>query len=432
MWRKEPAEFLAYHRGTMESISAGVESAMRTLRNSPADRACMLRLLCTLSDMVPSYRRGDACEFLEFGPALIPSSPLGLRTLRVLRADASAFIQEQNPLGLCAHEPDSMLGKLAHAFAESKGRSALVQSLRNDTSKSESGFRFNVSTDARAFASMPRGEQAPAPILSPALVGYEITDAREFQDECGMCEEGTLDFLRNFNISHDTEGGSYECDSCGHESEDCEEESVCGVETFTLTEEMVEAIEDQGFGDKAREYIGAEGGSDWSALLDECDDSEILARSVPDEKGIRYEPDVWEFSPDFEAIDGLESLEWSEQARALPLVCAIAARYAEAHTLPPLPGVLVLKKAPHENPHTDRGAARFLLWDAHSCTLTHPLGGSLSLRIDTRTGAASIMHAGKSQALTPEGGGLAFNVSGHHAGEQAKRTLALFQGGAQL
>lgn len=428
LWRAQPIEFWEYHRGDMESLARGAESAMRTMGTTTGDLDCMLVLLSTLQDRIPTYRRGERGEFFQFGPMLIPSSPRGMRTLSTLRTHARNFIVESSPLGLCAE--DSKLGELTRALHGVSERSALVRSIQNETKADGAGFKFRLSTDARAFSALPKGEQAPPALLTPDMVGFVVEDPGEFQAECGMCEEGTIEFLREFDIAHDTEGGSYECCECGTEQADDEGETLCGVSSFTLTEEMVEGIISQGFEDKAREYIGAiDGGDNWSALLDTCDDAEILDKHTPDEKGIQYDPEVWEFSPDFEGIEGLEDLEWSEQARALPLLATIAARYAQAHTLPPIPGSLVLVRAAYESTGAyESTRARNLVWDPDSVRLKHLLGSGVFLEFNPLDGTIALVLDGQRERLDVKSDGLEFSCGGSHAGKRAQYLLATFQG----
>ena len=443
-WRERPRDFVGLYGGEPEALFVGIGA----LLDAPAldfvrEAEALARLLECCAEAL-RYRIRDDSRWISFGPLAIPTSPRGLDALRAIRAHASELVTGTSPRSVL--DDSSGLARLLDEIERTARmrRSGILESARNRTSSASevSGFRLGFSFHSRALASMPNGNTLPPAILGSALVGREITgdEASELRSDCDMCDDGTAEFLDRFGISYEREGGAYECDSCGCEHESDEGGEISWISDFTLTSDMLDALDRQGFGDGAREFFGAEDGCDeWSGMLDACDDSEILARCAPNaEDGIRYDSSVWRFVPDFEGIDGLDALEWSEQARALPLLVRIANEHETASVLPPISGSLVYQPAPYESGRSTVEPKSYdFQWNAEAGTLTHTIAGPLALRVNAKHGGASIVHTidGREHtgALTHTSGSeYALDAPAYEGGERAARLLGIVKGSAGI
>lgn len=448
-WRTEPEGFITYHKGagvsSIESMLSGVVAALESVDWETPESAnalwldceCVISLLGTLSERIPTWDRPGSQAFLEFGPILVPTSPLGLRVLGFLRRHAQNAIDGRNMVEIA--EQGSVLGKLAAALDGCGERSAILQGVRNHTSANGKGFALALALDARALASMPSGEALPVSILVPDVEGYEIDgdDALRLINDCDMCHEGAIEFLQKHEIGFETEGGSYECDSCGRESDDEDSAYVSSIDDFTFTADMVLDLDGHGFLSDTRDFIGeADGSADWNSLLDIRIDAEIMERHKPAENGIEYDPDVWAFVPDFESIEGLAELEWSEQVRILPLLSRIVSEHESARMLPPIEGTLTLKPS-HAGEGNARMRARAFAWDPDAGTLTHRTqGGSTCVAVvvqttDPYSSRVSLRFDGHTVPLEAGGGGWRMQHT-PDAGERAHRLLHILQGSVRL
>jgi len=443
-WHTKPDEWSARF---VEQDMGKAYGALRSLLENPATDfvRCALPLATLLASVRASisYRwdREDS-RFVSFGPIVVPTSPRGLDALRAIRAHASEALTGTSPRAVL--DDSSATARLLDEIKRVSGfrSSGILQGIKNRTSSASevSGIRIGFDFDSRALASMPKGLTLPPALLGTTLVGREITgdEAQELRSDLDMCADGTAEFLRTFGISHECDGGEYECDSCGSVSESDEGGDVSYIADFTLTAEMVEALDRQGYGDGFREHFGAEDGCDeWSSMLETCDDSEILERCAPNtEDGIAYDSDVWDFVPDFEGIAGLDDLEWSEQARALPLLVRIAQAHETARVLPPISGALVLKPAPYETRSTVEPKRFDFVWSPDEGTLTHEIGGALVLRVSAKNGAVSIGHtldgAQRFGALAPAGSEYALDAPAHEGGERSAMLLGILKGSAGI
>ncbi len=406
---------------------------------------CALPLATLLASVRASFGyRWDRADsrFVSFGPIVVPTSPRGLDALRAIRAHATEALTLDSPRA--ALDDSSDTARLLDEIKRVGGfrMSGILEGIKNRTSSASevSGIRIGFSLDSRALASMPKGLNLPPAILGATLVGREITsqEAYEIQSDLDMCADGTAEFLREFGIGHECESGYMECDQCGSEQESDEGGAIESIDAFTLTAPMVESLDRQGFGDVFREFFAAVDGCDeWSSMLESCDNAEILERCAPDaEDGIRYNTDVWDFVPDFEGIDGLDSLEWSEQARALPLLVRIAQAHEGASMLPPIAGALVLKPAAYESRSTVEPKRYDFVWDPEEGTLTHEIGGALVLRVSAKNGAVSIGHtldgAQRFGSLVASGSEWALDAPAHEGGERAAMLIGILKGSAGI
>ena len=440
-WRERPRDFVGLYGGDSEALFGAISGLLDGIENPRTEAEALARLLDACAEALRYRIRSDS-RWISFGPLAIPTSPRGLEILAALREYAGELVTGQSPRSVL--DDTSALARLLDEIERTARmrRSGILETARNRTSAASevAGFRIGFGFHARALASMPNGNTLPPAILGAALVGREIDgdEAREMREHADMCDSGTAEFLDRFGISYETEGGEYECDSCGSTHDDDEGGSISWISDFTLTGEMLDAIDTQGFGDSVREFFGAEDGCDeWSGMLDACDNAEILARCAPNkEDGIRYDSSVWRFVPDFEGIDGLDGLEWSEQARALPLLVEIARAHEEASVLPPISGTLEYQRAPHESRSTVEPKSYDFQWNAEAGTLTHTIAGPLALRVSAKHGGASIVHtidgAERIGTLTPIGSEFVLDAPAYEGGERAARLLGIVKGSAGI
>ena len=447
-WRERPRDFVGLYGGDSGALFEAIGRVLDSLDHSSGasdyrrgDAEPLARLLECCAESL-RYRIRDDSRWISFGPLAVPTSPRGLEILGAIRTHASELVTGTSPRSVL--DDSSGLARLLDEIERTARmrRSGILTSARNRTSSASevSGFRIGFDFHSRALASMPKGSTLPPAILGSALVGREITsaEASELREDLDMCDSGSREFLDRFGIEYEGGSGTYECDSCGSEHEDEDGGEIEWISDFVLTSDMLDALDRQGFGDGAREFFGAEDGCDeWSGMLESCDDAEILARCAPNaEDGIRYDSSVWRFVPDFEGIDGLDALEWSEQARALPLLVRIANEHETASVLPPISGSLVYQPAPYESRSTVEPKSYDFQWNAEAGTLTHTIAGPLALRVNARNGGAAIVHtidgAERIGTLTPIGSEFVLDAPAYEGGERAARLLGIVKGSAGI
>jgi len=408
-----PASFREPDRWIAENVNAETRPSMfRTLSDllqnnldKPSNDEPIATLLQKVSRPTSIQRLlvGESSRFFRFGPLILPAIPAGVQYARRVRTIARELIGSSD---LTMAEPDSDLGRMLESVklaGESKGR--LLEHARNRTSERTSertrengpgvlGFRLGFQFNARTISLIPKGAKLPPALLS-RTEGYEIEDPLELMNECDMCSEGTADFLDDFGLTYARE--PYECGECGSACDGEGGGRIEQIEPFTLTGEMIEQIDRQGFGDKLREYVSYYEADSVSTLLDSCDDAEIRERVRPDaENGILYDTESWDFSPDFESLEGMQDCSRTEALRAGALFGGIASEYERARILPPFGGTLTL---------VEKGLAReqeriAFCWDPVEGTLSSVLGGGLMLCINARTGSARLRTTDRAFALS--------------------------------
>ena len=425
------------------SLSALLEPYGADPTSTERDAVALARVLSQALALLEYHIREDS-RFVRFGGLLLPTTPSALSVLRVLRKVAAERIHGN---GLAETvEPESALGVFLAAIerASREERSPLLLSARNRTNAEPGqGFRIGFDFHARALASMPCGEALPSALLSPDPVGFYIDDPRDMQRDCNMCDVGTADFLSQFGIVFELSGGSYECGECGTEHESEESGEIESIDGFEISADMWSAIERRGFGDAVREYIGAQSERDsLSALLSNESEAETLERVAPDpERGIRFDPSVWDFRPDFESVEGADEIEGAEALRAGALLLRVVDAHTSAGVLPPIGGTLHYRPLPYETRHIGDGIESTrphgiaFAWDPDSGTLEHTLRGGLVLRIDARKGSRVLVLRTLSEPTVPlvaeEGEWIA---DAHHesAGEVAGLLLRIAKGRAEI
>lgn len=443
-WSTRPVEWSAkFASDTASAFGALAALLDDTARDFTREAGPLARLLESVADSMRYQLPREDSRFVRFGPLVVPTSPRGLDALRAIRTHANELVTGTSPRSVL--DDSSPLALLLDEIERTSRmrRSGILASVKNRTSSADSvdGFRLAFGLHARAMGAMPNGTTLPPALLGAQLVGREIdgNEAEELRSDLDMCASGTIEFLDRFGISYEGGGGSYECGECGseHESDECEE--IESIDDFTLTSDMLDALDRQGYGEGVREFFGAEDGCDeWSGMLESCDNAEILARCAPNaEDGISYDSSVWKFVPEFEEIDGLESLEWSEQARVLPLLVEIAQAHATASVLPPIGGTLVYQPAQYESRSVVEPVSYNFDWSPQAGTLTHTIAGPLALVVDARNGGARIVHTidgqARGAALThTSGADYMLDAPAYASGERAAMLLGIVKGSAGI
>lgn len=348
---------------------------------SEEDTLAIARLFYSVVSGQPYHFR-HSCSWIMYGEGMaIPAHPIGLSFLARMRTVANSVLVRvrETPIE-CATDGEMATIQEALRQASSGYDRGVFHVATNGTSNANgTGIVLNLAVHHPV---MPSGKVLPGSLLSQSLEGFEMSgsDAMQLMSEADMCASGSAEFLRANGIQFSTEGTLHECDSCGAERESEEDGEIDWVEDFTWTADRLESMDSYGFLDALREFVGRdEYAETWSVLLDEGTNAEILAEHTPpvgpidpDKAPVTYDPTLWEFIPDFAAVEGLEdeSLEFETLARLLPLLQEIATAYASAHVLPAFPGTL---RARHD-------AKVAFAWDPAIGSLTHEASARVRIR----------------------------------------------------
>ena len=455
-WDKDPARYL--HEVGVAATGLDSSTDMTTARydavdfilgaflndpNAPDMALSVIAILRVCSSYMGHMIRSSN-EWIRYGPIIAPSTPNGIGTIRKLRDMACMFSHSAPRELFDSADTDHLLARLLDAYESGAKDSAVLGTVRNvsESKAYADGIQLGVDLDSNIMRSLPRGETVPRPILC-TLEGREIkgSDVQEITCDSGMCEEGVADFLNRFSISHDQEGGDYECDSCGLVQE-TEEGGITDVGDFTLTADMIEALDDAGYLDSVQDALGA--GEDLSTLLDECDDAKLAERLAPApmgtkttgtgivaatesvETGIAYNRDDWTFEPDYETVDGLDGLEFTELARILPALAVSVAQHEARGILPPIGGKLV-----HDGRRDyGRRGDRNFRWNPYNGTLTHnPAHSDIVLVHNVKSGLVglTVVDLGLTCVNDPTKNGGQVHVPVSNAGALAREWFPLAQ-----
>ena len=459
LWNEAPAQWLreqgedALREDSEADAPAARLAALDLILGAYVDgcrsvegRAVRALLVACAGDI--GYRVRASNAWIQYGPMTVPSSPNGIGTIRKLREESRTFAR-RSPRGLfdSSEQGAHVLSRFVEAHEKTAEGSALFGSLRNvsENGKGGAGIVLDVDLDSAVMREMPKGETLPAPILC-ALDGFEMKggDALEIMREADMCAEGTVEFLDSFGISHEREGGEYECDSCGSYRDDDEGGEVSYIADFTIDADMISALDSAGFLDAVREAVGAENDSDsFETLLDSCDDAELRERLAPramvkveartnangetkpaheQETGIAYDTARWRFVPSFEDVEGAEELDFAYLARLLPALARSAQEHEARGILPAIPGTLE-RVRPSYNSHRFAEGASSFAWNPADGTLTHAVS-SEGLRLVRN------VRNGNTKLVLPENGGrdsLTVEAPNENGGRVSVR---LFEAGA--
>lgn len=417
-WRANPGDWIRRHctipsyptediapaiaraHAALEEVVEGYKSDVGLNQDARA-----LAILLDLAKGSLGYHVAGNSLWIRYGPIVIPTSPAGLKALRAIRTLAQ---ESMDDVGLSIVESGTTLRELLDALeTATDADGGLLERARSYTNRENPSYRIGLEFHSRAIASMPRGDNLPKSILSPDLVGFEIDDLDEFTGHCGFCMEGTIQFLQRFNIDHEASEGSFECSECGADHESGEDAEVESCDSFDLTQEMVDAIDSQGFAERLRAYVGGsdDSNSDWQSLLDSESDDDIVARAAPDENGIKYDSEVWTFAPDLESLESSDDVEsTSDVLRLGGIIARIVGAHAAAGTLPPIAGTLHYMPLDYERTLRDSAkAAISLAWDPESGQLQATLGSGLILRTDAKSGDSVLALNGRTVPIEVSG-----------------------------
>lgn len=345
-------------------------------------------------------------EWIRCGPIVVPSTSTGIAALRKLRDSALAV--RSNGTDNMGIDDASTLAKLISALKSAAIDSAILSpGLRNVTKEDNRCLVFDAQLCTATMREMPTGTKVPQSLLGASLEGIEVDedDINSMANSNGWCADGVRDWLQQWTDA-EFEGGDYDCDQCGSTVEDY---GTLASVSFTLTPEIIDELDcSEGYLDVFQDYFEAEGSGscDFSTLLQEKNDSEILegwkpadkitvtakgivggkefTHDVETETGIEYDPDVWRFSADYSELE-LDDLDSEELIRLIPLLAEINAQYRDRSILPPIPGTL--ERVTITNVSTYYGRYRAgsadMIWDPTDGTLSHvAIGGGSGVRLE--------------------------------------------------
>lgn len=112
------------------------------------------------------------------------------------------------------------------------------------TLSASDGVRFRVGNQS-PFQSIPEAlTTEPDGLTLDRMEGLDVdgSDILELIVDEGWCLEGSAEMLNKLGISFETEGGTYQCDSCGTEHEDEDSEHISWVEDVTLDAKQLRLI----------------------------------------------------------------------------------------------------------------------------------------------------------------------------------------------
>lgn len=362
-----------------------------------------------------SYGSNGAHGFVRVGGFSFPPTPDGIEALRIIREYAPGIVRG-NVDGFAAE--GSELARVSDCFrfenaarvrvADTRG---ILESVTNatvatsDPRANPAGYvQFGIGVKLRPdLAAQLPAQDGPRirSMLAPRLEGYEFdgSDIDSWREHVGACASGTIEFLNRFDIYPETEGGEYECDSCGCTTGDDEHAEIYSCPDFEITERMARALDKAGYLDGTLEWIQENGdgatSDGWEELDRDYSTAELVAQYGPqrigeDSKlvGALYDPNVWTFEPAPEELDGFEDID------DVPTLLSLGRKLgavADAHTavgsLPPIPGRLTLKPRRVGNFDAERVELR---WDPDAGTLRAVLTGRAALVVDVAHGGRSV------------------------------------------
>ena len=183
-------------------------------------------------------KRDNAVKGFRVGYDLkIPASEQGLADLGILREEV--LRANSTPLEHMGQDKAELVSAL-------KAGGVSVDAL--GWNRERGGFVFRLSGPYGVAGSLPKGEALPDPLLGKPLVGTMVEDPGDLMSTIGACEEGSLAFLDRFGIDFETESEGGCC--CGEDCHSDEERSLSWIDSFELTQEMVDYIDGEGFLDK--------------------------------------------------------------------------------------------------------------------------------------------------------------------------------------
>ena len=380
-WRIDPAKYVLACKLT-GTLDKDINSILTFYRATSAakDGDDVARLLHAVNESIGGYAVESLDNWITYGPILIPSTANGIGTLRKIRNRAKSAIFGNDNLKAIV-DADGKLGQLLAALDKLEG-SAILQGYRNATQPINDpdyrGIRLELDLN---LGTLPSGSRLPKQLLVPALLGREIDgdEVEKIRDSMGACVDGFSEFLNRHGITHDTDG-NYQCESCGQLDEDMESTEILNCEKFTLTQSILDDLDD----DQRDEILTALGddsdaSDNWADLLESKSDDEIRKLLFPEAKekdkeqeGIEYNAAVYTFKPDFEQIDGLDVLGFAELARILPILQSVDDAYRAQGILPPIPGTL--RKA--SITHYDRKGDSTWAWSPDEARLAHKIASA--------------------------------------------------------
>ena len=400
-WQCDPREFV---RRANESATDDIADGLLTipfaaLADAEApDRALVSRVLGVaeaIRDANP-YGGGSADRYVTVGRAFqFPANRPGIAALRIARLFAAGAVK--GGLGRFAEE-GSTFRNVAEALRSVQG---FAEGVRNATETDLAPgahvvFKIHLERRADLQAQLPtlsHGSRWTRSVLAPKVEGYEFdgSEIDSWMESTGACMEGTIDFLRTIGADVETEGESYECDSCGSESEG-DDPSIYSCGDFELDAKTVRLLDRAGYLEQTEEWIREQGdGGDWEGFADLAT-ADVLDEFGPREAteegkaapGVRYDSNVWKFELDADRLEGLEELESAPLLAIGGKLALLSAAHADAGSLPPLPGRLTSRCRVGS-----REAVTFH-WDPEAGILSSGIAPRVTLRLDVRDGSQSL------------------------------------------
>ncbi len=194
---------------------------------------------------------------------------------------------------------------------------------------------FQLDLPYQSLVGLPLGEVLPSPIRGTPLVGRTIADAEVLLEKIGACVPGSADFFREFGIEFQESGDGEACDCCGAVYDAQEDSSIGWVDSFALTQPMIDHIKEAGYLPELESALGsaeaAWGEVDWD--------------TVPRLSGeAEFDASKWEFVPNYSAM--LSGVDVDTVIAIMPRLVALVSGYLADGFLPPVPGALVSRVMP--------------------------------------------------------------------------------------
>lgn len=309
---------------------------------------------------------------IGFGSVRIPPNEEAIRAAIVLQKAARK----------AALTPMAETGKEGKALADSmEGRAGRVSAL--GVSEDRFGLSYAITFPTGALSGLPSGatHDVPKPIVRADLVGVEIDDAEGCIDSMGACVEGSTAFLSKFGIDYSQEHDPDSTCCCGCCDDGYDGGAIDYVESFTLTQDMVDAIEAEGYLEQVQEFLDLE-----PRTWDDFADGSI---PLPGVEGETMVGPGWAFAADWETI--FEDVDKETILAVMPKIMDLLSAYAAAGKAPPVPGVYS-----RVDPHSRAGKVQ-AYWNPDDGTSTDMVDSSAFARFQVQVSGGRFV-------VLPDGG----------------------------
>lgn len=273
--------------------------------------------------------RNATVKGFRVGPNMVcPASEQGLADLETVRKEVLETVQ--TPLAKCG-ELYAALAKGLDSLGFGPARADGYVRDRDRAKGPGEGLSFALNIPYSLGLGLPTGEDLPEPLLGKALLGFTVDDGEDLISSMGACSAGSIDWLEQHGIEYEAEREGGCC--CG---EDCHGDEEMGgisyVESFELTQDMIDSIDAEGYLEAFQKATGCADRT-MSSMDEDGEDFPGVSGDV------YWDTSKWDFAPDYSALFDTDEDDDEDTIFAmLPKLASLLESYRSENLMPPIPG----------------------------------------------------------------------------------------------